>query len=114
MFDIGMKVLGWVAPLVIGPIVYFASRELLNAAVWIDDLPPAFKRVAVVLVGTIICAVLGVLGVSAPAECSALSNAVGDAQACAIALTQKVPLQGVTSALVAFVIHAIKKSNPRT
>lgn len=117
MNPIIIKVLSWVLPVVLGPLVYYASRELLNVSHRIDDLPPAIKRIAVVIIGTVVSASLGVLGIAAPAECAALLDpaaniAVGMGQKCAEALTAKVPLQGITAGLAAMIIHAIKKQKP--
>lgn len=108
------KVLGWVLPVVLGPVVYFVAREVLNVSQRIDDLPPAFKRVAVVLLGGIVTAGLNTLGIAIPEACNALAGTeVGtSAAACAQALGEKVPVQAVTAALVAMVIHAAKKSRP--
>jgi len=112
MNAIAMKVLGWVLPMVLGPIVYVVSRELLNLSQRVDDLPPFFKRCVVIAISVIVSAVFGALKLTAPAECINISDAVGAAQACAVALSAKVPLQGVVAALVAFAIHAVKKQKP--
>ena len=113
-----IKVLSWVLPVLLGPIVYYASRELLNVSRRIDDLPPSLKRVVVTLLGMIVSASLGVLGIAAPAECAALLDpaqnaAAGIGQACANALGAKVPLQGIVAALTAMLIHRIKKQRPQ-
>lgn len=116
---IGMKVLEWVLPVVLGPIVYYVMRELLNLSAKVDDLPPIAKRFAVVLVGTVITGALSALKLASPEACVALTDAATVAaqgstvSACVAALTAKVPLQGITAALVAMVIHAVKKQNPR-
>ena len=111
---IAIKVLSWVLPVLLAPIVYFAAREVLNAARWIDDLPAPLKRVVVVVLGTIVSASLGVLGITAPAECvslldPALNAAAGAAQKCAEALGAKTLLQGVTASLGAMLMHRLKK-----
>lgn len=118
MHTIYMKMLEWVLPVVLGPIVYYVAREILNASTRIDDLPAPIKRVAVVLIGGVVTAVFGALHLVAPEACVALtdsatvaSHAVG---ACAAALGEKVPVQGVTAAIVAMIVHNIKKQNPRS
>lgn len=116
---IGLKVLGWVLPIVLGPVVYVVARELLNLTEKIDDLPAPLKRVAVMFIGTLMSAAFGALSIAMPEACAAIARdvltPVDEAlSVCARALTEKVPVQGVTAALVAMVIHKIKKSNPRT
>lgn len=118
MQAIGLKVLEWVLPMVLGPLVYYAARELLNLSAKVDDLPPVLKRVAVVGIGIVITGVFNVLNIVAPEQCVALTGTATAAgtdalHACAVALTQKVPVQGVTSGLVAILIHALKKQSPR-
>jgi hypothetical protein len=116
---IGLKLLEWVLPVVLGPLVYYVAREVLNASERLDALPPVAKRVAVVALGTVVSAVFGALKLTAPEACVALTDATvaagSDAlHACAVALSAKVPLQGVTAGLVAMVVHAIKKERPNT
>lgn len=119
MTAIALKVLSWVLPILLGPLVYLGARELLNVSERIDDLPPTAKRIAVVIFGTLVSAVFGVLGVTAPQECLALaahgiSSVAEFTKPCAEALVTKAPVQGVVAALTAMVIHQIKKSNPRS
>lgn len=117
MNAITLKVLSWVLPMILGPIVYYAARELLNAAAWIDNLPPVFKRIAVVGVGTLLTAIFAALGVALPAECASLTEPSvvgGVVQACGAALAGKVPVQGIAAGLTAMLIHAIKKQRPNT
>lgn len=118
MHTIYMKMLEWVLPVVLGPIVYYVAREILNVSARIDDLPAPIKRVAVFAISGVVTATFGALHLVAPEACTALtdsatvaSNAVG---ACAAALTQKVPVQAVTGAVVAMIVHAIKKESPRS
>lgn len=116
MRGIGITVIGWVLPIVLGPLVYAIARSTLNVSNRIDDLPPAIKRLAVVAFGTAVVAIFSALGVTAPETCVAIGNGtvagVDAAQACAVALASKVPVQGVVAALVAMTIHAVKKEKP--
>ena len=107
---IATQVLGWILPVVLGPIVYILAREVLNAHRKIDDLPPAFKRVAVVALGSLVAAVLNVLEIAPPPEC------VSDAatEACAQALNVPTVVRGATASAVAMILHALKKSRPDT
>lgn len=118
MQTIYMKMLEWVLPVVLGPLVYYVAREVLNVSARVDDLPAPIKRVAVVLIGTLVTAVFGALHLVAPEACTALTDAATVAtdgvRACATALGQKVPVQGVTAAVVAMIVHAVKKENPRS
>lgn len=115
MKHIGIAVLGWVLPIILGPLVYVVARQLLNVSNKVDDLPPSVKRLAVVFFGTAISAALGLLGLTAPDTCLALiSEAAASAKDCATALGAKIPVQGVVSAIVAMLIHEIKKSSPRS
>ena len=109
-----LKVLGWVLPIVLGPVVYYVAREVLNVSRRVDDLPAPLKRVAVVLIAAVVTAVFNALGIVVPEACTALTevSANASAQACALALTQKVPVQAVTAAVVAMIIHAVKKQRP--
>lgn len=115
---LGLKLLEWVLPVLLGPLVYYVAREVLNVSRGVDNLPPAVKRVAVVAIGTLVTAVFGALKLTVPEACAALTDAAtvaansDAATACAAALSAKVPVQGVTAALVAMVVHAIKKQRP--
>ncbi len=115
---VGTKVLGWVLPVVLGPLVYYVARYALNVSTAVDDLPAPIKRIAVVLIGAGLSAAFAALQVALPGECAALSADVaaatsGAVHSCVAALGTKAPVEGVVAALVAFVIHAIKKQNPR-
>lgn len=102
------KLAGWVLPVILGPLVYAASRKLLNVHYTLDALPPTVKRIVVMGVGLAATAALTALGVAVPAEC--LPSAAGD---CLNALATTPVVQGVTAALVAMICHALKKSSPR-
>lgn len=104
------SVLGWVLPILLGPLVYVVMRELLNISHRIDDLPPAFKRILVTIAGTGLAFGVEALGVSLPSECEAIRD--GISEACEAALTGKPFIKGVTAAVVAMVLHALKKSRP--
>lgn len=103
--------LGWVLPIVLGPLVYVVARYALNAGLWVDDLPPAFKRVAVVAIGGVIAAAFNALGIAPPPECVDMQTQAALAS-CAGALNAPVVVRGVTASLVAMLIHALKKSRP--
>ena len=109
-----VKVLSWVVPVLLGPLVYVAARELLNVTRRVDDLPAFAKRIVVTLVGTVLTGALAALGVALPTECVASFAGSDFTDACAQALTGKTVVQGVTAGLTAMVLHALKKSNPRT
>ena len=104
------SVLGWVLPILLGPLVYVAMREILNVSRRIDDLSPGVKRVLVTIAGTGLAFGVEALGVSLPSACEDVRN--GISEACEAALLGKPFLKGVTAALVAIAIHAIKKSRP--
>lgn len=113
------QVLKWVLPMILGPVVYYLGRYLLNLSNAIDDLPPAVKRIAIVAIAGALTSGLAWLHIDVPSECQALVNVSADimagaAHACAAALNTKVPLQALTAAAVAFVIHEIKKQKPTT
>jgi hypothetical protein len=110
MTNIAFTVAGWVLPIVLGPIVYLWARQLLNVTTWVDDLPPIFKRFAVVLLGTLVVAVLNALGIALPPECDTLPQDV--TQVCVSALSGSTIVRGVTAALVAMFLHALKKERP--
>ena len=111
MNPIVQTVLGWVLPVVLGPLVYFAARELLNVSRRIDDLPPLVKRFAVVALGTLVAAGLHVLGGAVPLECVTLAEGVLSPE-CATALNAPTVVRGVTAGLVAMILHYLKKSRP--
>lgn len=111
MLNIALTVLGWVAPIVLAPVVYAMARELLNISRKVDDLPVFAKRLVVTFVGTAIVGTLNVLGVTIPVECAGLPETL--TETCAQALTGSTVVKGVAAGLAAMVIHAIKKSNPR-
>jgi ABC-type Co2+ transport system permease subunit len=111
------QVLQWVLPVILGPVVYYIARWALNASDAIDNLPAVVKRAAVVAIGGALTTTLAYLHVDIPSECAALANAgadimTGAVHACALALNTKVPLQALTAAAVAFVIHSLKKQRP--
>lgn len=109
MNAIVLQIIGWVLPIVLGPLVYVAARYALNANAFVDELPPLFKRVAVVALGTLTVAVLNVLGVAVPTECATPTETFTD---CAATLNTPTVVRGVTAGVVAMVLHALKKSRP--
>ena len=112
MTHIASLVFAWILPIVLGPLVYVLARQLLNAHYTIDGLPPTAKRVIVGIVGVLLATVFQQLGVTAPPECS--DSALPEfLKACSAALSAAPVAQGVTASLVALVLHALKKSNPR-
>ena len=112
MRHIAALVFAWTLPIVLGPLVYSLARQLLNAHYIVDGLPPIAKRVIVGIVGVLLATVFQQLGVTAPPECS--DSALPEfLKACSTALGAAPAVQGVTASLVAFVLHALKKSNPR-
>ena len=113
-FAIGVKVLSWVLPIVIGPLVYLAARGLLNAHAVVDAFPPIAKRMAVIALGFVVAGVFQVLGLGLPAECVDAAHGGGLTDACTGVLTGNSTVQAVTGALVAMFLHQLKKSNPRT
>ena len=104
-------VLGWIVPILLAPLVYAVSREILNASRRIDDLPPAIKRVAVAIIGTLLVGGLNALGVALPAECY-VADTFAFTDVCAKALNGPTVVRGVTAAIAAMIIHTIKKSKP--
>ena len=104
------SVLGWVLPILLGPLVYVVMREVLNATRRIDDLPPAVKRILVTVAGTALAFGVEALGVSLPSACEDVRN--GISEACEAALLGKPFLKGITAAVVAMALHALKKSRP--
>lgn len=111
-FDLGVRVLGWVLPVVLGPVVYLFARELLNATRRVDDLPPIAKRASVIALGLLVSALLNAVGVAVPPECFALPNEI--TSECANALNAPTVVRGISAALVAMLIHAVKKAKPNT
>lgn len=109
-FQIVQVVLGWVLPVVVAPIVYFVARELLNIANRVDDLPPFVKRVAVTAIGVTIVAIFQGLGLALPPECVALPDELP--ASCVDAINTPGVVKGVVAALVAMLMHALKKSRP--
>lgn len=103
-------VLGWVLPMLLGPVVYIVMREILNASRKIDDLPPFAKRLAVAAVGTGLAFAVEQLGLALPVECANAADGISDA--CATALTAKPFVKGVTAAGVAMILHMLKKAKP--
>lgn len=109
-----LKVLGWVLPIVLGPLVYVVAREVLNVARRVDDLPPTAKRIVVGIIGTALSAGATATGIAIPTECVALVQGIDFTEACSAALTGKTVVSGLTASIVAIVIHSVKKSNPRS
>lgn len=104
------SVIGWVLPILLGPLVYVAMREVLNVSRKIDDLSPGIKRILVTIAGTGLAFGVEALGVSLPSACEDVRNGVSEA--CEAALLGKPFLKGVTAAVVAMILHALKKSRP--
>lgn len=114
-----LQVISWMLPVVLGPLVYVVARWALNVSDNVDALPTTVKRLVVMAIGTALSAGFSYLHLTLPDECATLVNVSADVyvhavNACALALNTKIPLQGLTAAAVAFVIHAIKKSHPST
>lgn len=99
-----LKVIGWVLPVVLGPIVYVLADNALNISKSVDDLPPALKRLAVVIMGTVLAAAFSALGLALPPECQAAYDEV-----CARALGTPSVVQGVVAGLVAMAMHYLRK-----
>jgi hypothetical protein len=119
MNPIALQALRWILPVVLGPIVYKLGRYALNVSDKIDCLPATVKRLAIMAIGTALSTLFTYLHLTLPAECASLVNVsadimVGATRACAEALNLQVPLQGLTAAAVAMVIHRIKMSHPST
>lgn len=104
------SVLGWVLPIILGPLVYVAMREVLNVSQRLDDLSPGVKRILVTIAGTGLAFAVEALGVSLPSECEQIREGVSEA--CEAALLGKPFLKGVTAAVVAMVLHKLKKARP--
>lgn len=100
-----LKVIGWILPILLGPIVYIAAKAVLNAHDAIDRLPPIVKRIAVGALGIAVVAITQLLGVNLPAECADAAT-----RECAQAINKPEVLQGITAALVAMLLHYFKKS----
>ena len=114
MNPIVQAILSWVLPIELGPLVYFAARELLNVSRRIDDLPPLVKRLVVGVLGVLLTSAFTALGVALPPECVELFRVDAVSEACRTALSAPDVLRGVTAALVAIAMHALKKSRPNT
>ena len=106
--ELVLKVLGWVLPILLGPIVYVAANIVLNLTRKIDDLPAIAKQFVVTLIGTAAVGALSALGIAVPPECVALPNEITDA--CIGVLTGSMVIKGGAAAVTAFVIHAARKS----
>jgi hypothetical protein len=85
----------------------------LNITRRVDDLPPTAKRIVVGIIGVAMTAAFTAAGVALPTECVASFAGSDFTEACATALTGKTTVQGITAALAAMILHALKKSNPR-
>lgn len=109
MVNIGLTVVGWVLPILLGPIVYFAGQALLNGSQKIDDLPPAFKRIAIVVLSSVLVAIFNAAGVTVPVECQGTEVVV---DACVKAINAPAVLKALTAAAVAFLMHFLKKQRP--
>lgn len=111
MTGITLHILGWVLPILLGPVVYIVARELLNVTRQVDDLPPLVKRLSVIALSALVVGAFNVLGVALPAECY-LEDSVAITTACAQAINAPSVVKAITAALVAFGMHALKKSRP--
>lgn len=107
---LSLKVLGWVLPILLAPIVYALARIMLNAHARIDYLPAWIKRGAVLALGFAVTAILSALGLTVPAECIGLPAEFSEQ--CAQALSAPTFLKGLTVAVVAMLMHALKKAKP--
>lgn len=116
MHTLYIKLLEWVLPIVLGPIVYYVAREVLNVSQRVDDLPPWAKRLAVTAISAVVTTAFGALHLTAPEACAQLAPAAdaaaNAAQTCINALGDKTVVQAVTAALTAMLVHALKKERP--
>lgn len=104
------KVLGWILPIILGPLVYVVARQALNVHDTVDNLPPIMKRIAVGAIGLAITVTFQALGVALPAECVTNATTVD----CSQAINTPAVLQGLTAAAVALFLHHLKKAKPNT
>jgi hypothetical protein len=99
-------------PAVLGPATYVVSRYVLNLWEAIDALPATPKRAVVFTIALALTTTAHALGISLPNECSELSGG-GLTAGCQAALAAPVFLKSAVGALGAYLLHALKKSDPR-
>lgn len=110
------KALPLLLAILVAPLAYLLGRFILNAWREVDDLPPGAKRVIIFAISLAIAAFFHITGQAIPVECSGLSSgnvADGCIQVIASPEFLTVALKGFLGAIGAFLLHALKKANPR-
>ena len=108
-----MKLLGLAVPLLIGPLAYVAMRYLKRGMTIIDAQSPAVKRILLFAVSFVLVLGTQALGLTLPAECVRGEDGLFG-PACFDVLSAPVFMKTVVAALLGHVMHALKKSNPKT
>jgi hypothetical protein len=105
-------VMGTMLPAILGPLTYVVSGWVLNLWRVIDELPPLPKRAIVFAIAFTLAAGAQVLGFALPGECGDLAGG-GLTPGCQAALSAPVFLKALLGAFGAYLLHAMKKSDPR-
>lgn len=114
-----LRVLGFVLPIVLVPVVYASFRFVSNHVGALDALPPWAKKLSVTLLGVALTGLLDLLGVGLPIACGELVANGELTAACLDALQQgdwqknvATTLAGAFVGLGAIGLHWLKKQPP--
>lgn len=115
---LAIRLLGWLLPLVLVPVVYVVFRWVTNHIDLLDRLPAGVKRIAVTLFGMAATTILSKIGIAMPLACEGLW--VGDlSAACLEALNEQgwqnglaTAIAGVFVGLGAMGLHYLRKKPP--
>lgn len=100
-------------PAIIGPITYILGRKLLNGFAALDTLPAIAKQGVVLALAIGLAALAQAAGIMLPSECAAIGTGALTSD-CQSALASPVFLKGVVGALLAYLLHYLKKADPTT
>lgn len=111
------KALPLLLKVLVGPLVYVLGRLILNGWRSLDDMPPIAKRVIVFILAMMVSAFFQVTGRTLPLECAGV--AFGElTDGCVTLLSSagflNTTLTAVIGAGLAYLMHAMKKSDPRS
>lgn len=101
------------ATFIVGPLTYLVVKHIKDFWVWLDRQPASAQRVFVLVVAFALTAGAQMAGLTLPGECGALGDGLvtGDCQS---ALADPVFIKSVFGAGIAFAMHYLKQSEPRS
>lgn len=109
---LSMKMLAMAVTFIIGPLTYLAVRHIKQFWLWLNRQPATAQRAFVLVIAFVLTAGAQAAGLTLPSECADVGlGTLTDT--CQSALAGPVFVKSVLSAGIAFLLHALKKADPK-